>query len=49
MTFKEYGSLTTLIMRILKKKFSNLSVEETHTLATDILNEVINALGIKQE
>lgn len=49
MTFMEYSQCLKAIGVVLKKKYTNLSVEETINLATEIMFVVINELDLKQE
>lgn len=49
MTFKDFSNCLLIIQRILKKKYTNLSTEEATTIASEILNSLIDHLDIKQE
>lgn len=49
MNLKEFQELQQSIIRILKKKYTNLSVGEATTLANEIINETIKVLNLEQQ
>lgn len=49
MTITEYNDCQRLVLRVLKQKYTNMSAEEGMVMATNIINAIINRLGLKQE